>query len=65
MFVAWLPACLPGCQVNDRKLPELDPKLGYGLSLADEAHLLVQPNWRVDLFKEKKGRQQDSAALQR
>lgn len=40
-----------GPQVNAQKLPEVDPSLGYGLRLADEKHLLIQPNWRLDVTK--------------
>lgn len=43
--------------MNAQKLPEVDPSLGYGLRLADEKHLLVQPNWRLDVTK--RDRQQD------
>lgn len=38
-------------QVNAQRLPDVDPGLGYGLRLADEKHLLVQPNWRIDVAK--------------
>jgi hypothetical protein len=50
-------------QVNAQKLPEVDPSLGYGLRLADEKHLLVQPNWRIDV--QKRDRQQEGPSLQR
>jgi hypothetical protein len=50
-------------QVNAQKLPEVDPSLGYGLRLADEKHLLVQPNWRIDV--QKRDRQQEGTSSQR
>jgi len=48
------------CQVNSKPLPDVNANLGYGLRLADEAHLLVQPNWRIDPFHDKKKEQQDA-----
>lgn len=47
-------------QVNSKPLPDVNANLGYGLRLADEAHLLVQPNWRIDPFHDKKKEQQDA-----
>lgn len=44
-------------QANAQKLPDVDPGLGYGLRLADEKHLLVQPNWRIDVAKRDGGGQ--------
>jgi hypothetical protein len=52
---------LAGLQVNAQKLPEVDASLGFPLRLADDKHLLIQPNWRVDVNK----RQQDGPSSQR
>jgi Transcription initiation factor IID, 31kD subunit len=34
--------------VNERRLPELDPRAGVGLRAPPDEHLLVQPSWRIN-----------------
>lgn len=36
-------------QVNDKRLPEFDPRAGFGLRVPPDEHLLVQPNWRINV----------------
>ncbi|KAF6249277.1 transcription initiation factor TAFII31 [Scenedesmus sp. NREL 46B-D3] len=36
-------------QVNDRRLPDFDHRAGFGLRVPPDEHLLVQPNWRINV----------------
>uniref|UniRef100_A0A383VX94 Transcription initiation factor TFIID subunit 9 n=1 Tax=Tetradesmus obliquus TaxID=3088 RepID=A0A383VX94_TETOB len=45
-------------QVNNRRLPEFDPRAGFGLRVPPDEHLLVQPNWRINVAAHQQGHAQ-------
>jgi hypothetical protein len=36
-------------QVNEKRLPELDTRAGFGLRPPPDEHMIVQPNWRINV----------------
>eukprot|EP00775_Hariotina_reticulata_P011885 gene11885-12029_t len=36
-------------QVNEKRLPELDTRAGFGLRPPPDEHMIVQPNWRINI----------------
>lgn len=56
--------CLVVLQVNERKLPELDSKAGFGLRPPPDEHLIMQSNWRINANALLEQEQQGGDAMQ-